>query len=353
MKILLVVIGLTFIFVVIAIARYTMRLGKPVNAAKSDNYYHHRWKDKIIYSPMGNWFELGYSELDADPETFVILHREFGKDKNAVYWKDKRQHADVATFQVDENRIPKDQQHVYYLSTSWPDTMTVVKGANPATYKPYVLKDEQYNQGWFRDDHGFYLEGHAVDVDYQSFQRLNHVLAIDTNHVYITRMKEGEPRVLLAKQENLGGEAIRINDLYARVGSRIFISLWDVEFITLDFDVISSVSVLDDLNIVVNNQLVSRGKLLPEADVASLEILPQNYLRDRQHVFYQGNIIADADPVTFEIVHDAYSKDSSHVFYQTRVLQDADPAKFRMNFAEGTGSDGTRTYRDGELIKLP
>ena len=351
MKVFLLIVGLVLVFIVFAIARYTMRIGKPVDIAKSDNYYHHRWEEKIIYSPMGNWFELGYIEMDADPITFAVLDREFAKDKNAIYWKGKRQFADVATFYVDENRIPKDQQHVYYLRTSWPDTMTVVQGANPTDYKPYMLKGEKYNQGWFRDDHSFYLEGHPADVDYQSFQRLNEVLAIDTNHVYITRIKEGEPKALVAKLKNPGGEALPINDLYARIGSHIFISLWDVELTELDFKAIDSISVLDDTNIVVNDQLVSRGKLIPEADVASLEILPQDYKRDSQHVFYFDKVIPDADPATFEIVHDAYSKDRQHVFYQTRILQGADPSTFKMDFGQGIGSDGVRNYREGELIK--
>lgn len=351
MKIVFLALSIGLVVIVIAIARYTMRLGKPVDAAKSDSYYHHRWNDKIIYSPMGNWFELGYAELDADPETFMILHREFGKDKNAVYWKDTKQRADVATFYLDENRIPKDQQHVYHISASWSDTLMVVEGADPATYQPYVLKDEDYNPGWFRDDHAFYLDGRSVEVDFQTFQRLNLVLSIDINHIYITRSKTDKPITLIKSQKNPGGDATGINDYYARVGNKVLVSLWDVDLIMLDFDAIGSISVLDDVNIVVNNQLVSRGKLLPEVDVASVEVLPQDYLRDRQHVFFQGSIIPDADPTTFEVVHEGYSKDRKHVFFQTRILHDANPSTFKMDFAQGTGSDGIRTYRDGELIK--
>lgn len=300
---------------------------------------------------MGNWFELGYTEMDANPETFLVLNREFGKDNSAVYWKGKRQLADVASFYLDENWIPKDRQYAYYLSTSWPDTMTVVQGANPTAYKPYILKDEKYNQGWFQDDHAYYLDGHAVEVDYQTFQRLNQVLAIDTNHVYITHREEGKPKTLIAKLENKGGEVIRVNDLYAQVGSQIVMGSWNAELTALDFEIINSVSVLDDVNIVVNGQLVNDGKLIGEVDVASLEILPGDYLRDRQHAFYDGNIIPDADPASFEMIYEAYSKDRQHVFYKTSILRDADPTKFKMDFAQGTGSDGVRTYREGELIK--
>lgn len=351
MKIFLLLVSLIIVFVVIAIARYTMRLGNPVDAAKSDSYYHHRWKDKIIYSPMGNWFELGYAEIDADPKTFVVLAHEFGKDKNAVYWKGKRQQADVATFYLDENQIPKDQQHAYQLSTTWPDTMTVVPGANPAAYQPYRLEQEDYNPGWFRDDHAFYLNGQSVEVDFHTFQRLNQVLSIDVNNIYITRNETDKPITLVKSQKNPGGTAIGINDYYARVGNSILVSLWNIELIVLDLPTIESISVLDDVNIVVNSHLVSRGKLMPEVDVASLEILPQNYLRDRQHAFYYDNVIPDADPAFFEVVYEGYSKDRQHVFYKTRVLRDANPSTFKMNFAEGTGSDGVRTYRDGELIK--
>jgi DKNYY family len=351
MKVFFLLVGLVFIFIVITIARYSMRLGQPVNAEKSDNYYHHRWEKKIIYSPMGNWFELGYSEMDADPVTFVVLDREFAKDKNAIYWKGKRQHADVATFYVDEKWIPKDHHHAYYLSTGWPDTMTVVQGANPTTYEPYLLKDEDYNPGWFRDDHAFYLEGHPVEVDFKTFQRLNRALSIDTNFIYITLSETDKPNTLVKSKKNLGGEAMGINNYYARVGTKVMLNLGHLELITLDFDTIHSVAVLDDFNIIINNQLVSRCKLIPEADVTSLEILPQDYLRDRQHVFYFDSIIPDANPATFKVINLSYSKDQKHVFYQTRILHDANPEKFIINFAEGTASDGIRTYREGELIK--
>lgn len=351
MKVILFFILAMIILVGLVITHYSLRLGKPVNEVVSINYYHHRWKDMIIYSPMGNWFELGYTELDADPKTFVVLGSEFGKDMQTVYWRDKKQQVDVASFYLDKSRIPKDKQRVYYLPSNYADSMMVVTGANPMSYEPYQLKGENYNPGWYRDDKAIYLEGRQVQVDFLTFQRLNSALAVDTNAVYIMRSDQGKPKELLAKQANKGGVATHINDLYARVGNQVFLSVWDNEFIVLDFESIQNVSVLDELNIVINGELISRGKRVPLADVSTLEILPQDYLRDNQHVFFKGDVIPQADPTSFEVLNDDYSKDKLHVFYQTRVLPNASPIAFKINYAQGTATDGIHTYRQGEEIQ--
>lgn len=78
---------------------------------------------------MGNWFELGYTELEADPETFTVLSREFAKDKQQVYWKDHVQNVDHTSFTIDEQGTPRDAQHVYY-HYDYGDSLYVIKNAD-------------------------------------------------------------------------------------------------------------------------------------------------------------------------------------------------------------------------------
>lgn len=86
----------------------------PVNKTLSDSYYYNRLKNAIHYSPMGNWFALGNTKMAANVETFEVLDRDFGKDKDKIYYKDKdiTHEADYATFRALDGK-GYDKDHVY------------------------------------------------------------------------------------------------------------------------------------------------------------------------------------------------------------------------------------------------
>jgi len=178
-SILLIVILLGGILIV---KYYIIRLGKAVDNEMSKSYYFHASKKKIVYSPMGNWFELGYTELDADPTSFKTLAEEFGKDNNSIYWKGVKQQVDFASFYMDEN-IPKDNHHVY-AQNSTNELLSIIKGADPTTYKRFDTGVDTWDRYWFRDYQHYFYEDTKLEVDFQSFQRLNNTLAVDTNFVY-------------------------------------------------------------------------------------------------------------------------------------------------------------------------
>ncbi|MBY0435214.1 MAG: DKNYY domain-containing protein, partial [Cyclobacteriaceae bacterium] len=202
MKIFFIAIGIVFIVSVIVIVLFFLRIGKPVNETLSKSYYHHYWKDKIIYSPLGNWFELGYTELDTDPTKFVVIAEHFAKDDSTVFWDNKKvPHVDLATFWVDKGGIPKDASHVYY-NKQYEPKLVVVEGADPKSYHRMNRLDDQYlDLDWAKDDFNYFFKGVKVDVDYKTFKRLNETLAIDSNFIYTVNYDEG----LIRKVENPGG----------------------------------------------------------------------------------------------------------------------------------------------------
>lgn len=58
-------------------------VGDLVDPTKSPSYFLN--KGEIYYSPMGNWFELGYTKCDTDPNTFEVLAENFAKDKHSIF----------------------------------------------------------------------------------------------------------------------------------------------------------------------------------------------------------------------------------------------------------------------------
>lgn len=356
MKIVLIISGAVFLIMVVLFARLFKRMGDPVNKELSDSYYYHRWKSKIIYSPMGNWFELGYTEMEANPETFTVLSREFGKDKDSIFWKGKAQQVDHASFTIDENNIPKDAQRVYY-NLRYSPGLTVIDGADPKTYKPYKLESLTYNQGWARDAESVFLYGKKVNVHGKTFARINQTLAYDSSYLYAivedytseTGTSEDNTKVV-KKIDKPVGTFEAINDFYARIGNTILLSNWKNDFSFLPFKSIDTVKIIDERNIAVNGIFVSDGKQMEDIDLASIEIIDRDFMKDKNSVYYDTQKIEEADPASFTPVSEFYSKDKQRVFYKTQALPNANPDKFSINYNTDTGSDGTYSFKNGQLI---
>jgi DKNYY family len=149
------------------------RIGKPVNGKLSDAYYHHAWKKKVVYSPMGNWFELGYHETEADPATFTVIAKEYGKDAQFVYWKGRKQDVDQLTFEVSEEQIPRDGEHVYF-EPDYENALTVIADADPKTYRQYKEGSTAWYQYWHQDKNYFFVDGKKLAVDRNTFVRLTY-----------------------------------------------------------------------------------------------------------------------------------------------------------------------------------
>lgn len=321
------------------------RLGEPVSAQRSDSYYHHARKKLIVYAPMGNWFELGYHETEADPATFTIISREYGKDLKQIFWKGKAQPVDNKTFLIDDEGIPKDDRHVYY-EPMHKDTLAVIQDADPETYHCYKVGTQASYEFMHQDKNSFFLNGSKINVDRKTFVRLNLTLGVDRNHVYAIVNRSA----VIPKLATPPGDAAAISDNYARIGNAIIFSNWKTDFSVVNFPTIDSVHVLNDLNISVNGQLVRNGALIPGVDVSTWEEIGPDHFKDRNSVYFECLKIDQANAGTFKVVADGYGKDDRHVFYQDKKLNGADPVSFKYEFSTALATDGKLVFKNGEAI---
>jgi hypothetical protein len=356
LKTVLIIIGVLSLASLAFIVSYFYRVGKPVNPVLSDSYYYHAWKDKMIYSPMGNWFELGYTEFNANPKTFSVLSREFGKDSESVFWKGKIQRVQHDSFVIDSQRVPKDAKHVYY-DLDFGDSLKIIEGADSESYARFTPIKELYYYDWARDNQAVYVNGKKLEVDRKTFTVLNSSIAADTSHLYIIKLTEGQlastkGAVHVIRKAPNPGTAKVISANYIQFGNHIALSNWKNEFAMLTFDQIDSVKVIDERNLIINSTLlVSDGEQINDVDITTLEILNRDFIKDKSQVFYDRQKIAGADAASFTPVYEEYSKDKTHVFYKNQILAGANPATFTYNFATGIASDGRLRFKDGLPVK--
>lgn len=342
---------------IVVIAKYyVFRLGKAVNEQISNSYFYHSIKNIIVYAPDGNWFELGYVELEADKDSFVPLAREFGKDNTSIFWKGEKQDVEYGAFYIDADGIPKDSKHVY-STLGWQKQLSVIPEANPQTYQRFDTEIDSWNRYWARDDaHYFYLDK-KIDADYKSFKRINHTIAIDTNSIFAIvdkQLEDGgrvvEIREVIRKSAILNGAIKSINADYAQIGNSIVLSNWKNEFAVVPFETINSTKVIDERNIVVNDQLISDGKLIQGIDIPSFVVLQRDYFKDKDNAYYDAEIIPGANATNFEILSEDYSKDSKHVFYKNNLVENASAQSFTYDYATNVGTDGTKKFKAGKLV---
>lgn len=307
---------------------------------------------------MGNWFELGYSELEANPASFQVLSREFAKDASAVFWKGKKQAVDFSSFRLDEQGIPKDNLHVYY-DQSYGDSLFVVEDANPLSYQLFLPSNKNSYYRWGQDRNFVFLDGIKLLVDKQTFLPLNETIAADANNIYILKRDfdqlAGTPGAtqVIKKAAHAGLPLTPISDNYLQMGNTLILSNWKTDFTTVTFDIIQNIRVVDERNIVVNDVLVSDGKRMEGVDIATLEIIERDYLKDRYKVYYDTKEILSADPSSFAPVFEEYSKDKKHAYYRVQILEGANPTTFSYDYASGIASDGKLYFKDGHRVDKP
>lgn len=334
------------------------RFSGEVDKCISDSYYYAKGSGEIIYSPMGNWFSLGYDKMEADPASFRPIARDFGKDKDFVFYKgNKLPQADHATFVVEDDVI-KDAKHVY-VSADY-SSVKIVEDADPRSYR-YLRDDMGYSSKWAKDDFNYFLYNRKVEVDYPSFRILKNELVADKDFIYETTTIAndtaiwGEP--FLKKRDSVKGEIKDINTVYASMGNTVYAMHAQIGYQKHDFDEIRNMKIVEESTIIVDETLLVKGLNFPYegVDIATFEKLgeeaPYAYYRDKNHVYYEGELIPDGDRDSFRLLDWGYAKDKKTVYFHGEVVEGADPHKFRYDEKRLEWVDGKTVYRFGKAIE--
>lgn len=308
--------------------RFFNPFGREVNKELSDSYYYTRDKEGIIYSPMGNWFELGKDEMEVDMQTFQVLARDYAKDKDQAYFKSRaiNNEIDLASFEVQLGYTPIDKNHVYELNDNYYHIGTkdikalkILEGADAKTFTQISFdfaKDKNFvYQNYKRND----------SLDVASFEEINSHFCKDKKGVYY--YSYGNPTYKI-EEANISG-IVSLTDYYIRDDNNVYFYVGYQNSESLDEVITIPFKNSNAINFFEDNGLV----------------------RIDDKIFYQGEAIEEVDVTTFKELEHGYTKDKNYVFFNGKIIDGADTNTFRYNTNTYTFSDKNHIYEVGEIVK--
>lgn len=313
-------------------------------------------------------FEGACNPIDRDPETFAAVDgSQFEKDKNGVYQgNDKIDGADGKTFEKILDKFGsfyfRDKNAVYYL---W----TKVPGANPDKFEIVGFNFGRDDKHYFRENKilesvdyktfelfkgGFYAKDKRniyncrdgcspiLGVDYETFRVIYPSVAEDKNKGYLgdnSMPKDSdEYRLALLRSDPANCYA----DPYQKADKSSYVEKGGGFGID-------------------KNCLYFHGNVISGSHAASLEMLADGYVKDRNRAYYakpEDVVVGrtdDVDPSSFRVLGGGYARDKSRLYYKMQLTNASDndldsfklidPKSNRWGF---DGEDKSVYYKNGQ-----
>ena len=264
-----------------------------VDRTKSNQFYFQ--KDKVVYVISGNFFSVGGRDIEgADPETFEVLDNTYARDKNYVYFLDRKidnlspiQVAAVPAF-IAPNLKPEKYPSSYLLKT--PESVyymdTLIVGATPDTI-------EALWGLYFRDAHNLY---YSSDIITPINGEISSVDSVQTQYLRMANAMYYKGNKLNANPSTF----ILINDKYSKDHQSVY---------------------YDGVN-------------LKGVDAPSFNILSAYFTLDRNAAYYFNKPVYNSTPETFEILHNSFAKDGQFVYFEQRRIVGETPEEWTVSKAE-------------------
>ena len=292
-------------------------LGLPVDEKISDSHYYTKDKKDVIYSSMGNWFELGKSEMDVDIASFQVLNSKLSKDKNRAYYMN----FPINDVSIDLNSFHStnavwmthyglDKNKVYRFSTlDYMQAKTmIIEEADPKSFK--II-----DGNWAEDHKNRFYRDKKIDVDYQTFEIINKTFCKDKNDAfYYANDTFNRFNAHLESFQKINEQYVKDKDyLY------FYVYYFDKKAMntlsSIPYQDFKDVSFLNAIYLKIGNKVYANGIELPKANSDTFKVLDEYYAKDQNHVYYIGSIIQGADTKTFGLDNQLnLFKDKNHSY---------------------------------------
>ncbi len=299
-------------------------LGSHVEKDVSDSFYFNKSKTDVIYSPMGNWFELEASKMEVDVASFKVLNRHIAKDKNRAYYQSTyivNPDLDLTSFHTKQDQymynIGMDHQNVYLFERNYSSKETVYQIITDADPQTFTIIDYD----WAKDNQHYYHRYKPVQVDYESFERINNRFHMDKNQAYYHTHE-------LFESFDVDVESFKkIDDVYAYDKNYVY---HFVEY--------------------VKDRAENELKLIPNPDSRKVRILNSTHFTTGEKIYYQGFEIEGVDINTFKVIHEYHSKDRYKVYFEGIEIVGADAESFHYDDKIYRYKDKNHTYNQGKPV---
>ena len=315
-----------------------LRSFKKVN----DSDYYFKDKNSIYYEDSGNLHKIE----NADLKTFKDLDYNFAKDKNNIYYKNKKLDGiDAASFEKIEFNFIKDKNGLYKIDED--EEKNEIK-LIPLNEKVNLENFEEIGGNYYKDDKNLYYFGEnefkKIDgSDPNSFEYDNEnytFIAKDKNNVYFDGEKVKGIDVKSA--EGIDGLWIKDKNSVFYQGKKLEkISSNNFNYFDggMSYDII-----LVDKNgaykLMENEN--QKNKIIPldskNIDLKTLERIESpmdssNYFKDKNGVYFLNGEkfvkINGADIDSFEVTMSGkYGKDRNNVYFEGKKMEGENPKKF-------------------------
>ena len=307
-----------------------------------DSDYYFKDKNSIYYEDSGNLHKIE----NADLKTFKDLDYNFAKDKNNIYYKNKKLDGiDAASFEKIEFNFIKDKNGLYKIDED--EEKNEIK-LIPLNEKVNLENFEEIGGNYYKDDKNLYYFGEnefkKIDgSDPNSFEYDNEnytFIAKDKNNVYFDGEKVKGIDVKSA--EGIDGLWIKDkNSVFYRGKKLEKISSNNFNYFDggMSYDII-----LVDKNgaYKLSENENQKDKIIPldskNIDLKTLERIDSpmdssNYFKDKNGVYFLNGEkfvkINGADIDTFEVTMSGkYGKDRNNVYFEGKKMEGENPKKF-------------------------
>ena len=307
-----------------------------------DSDYYFKDKNSIYYEDSGNLHKIE----NADLKTFKDLDYNFAKDKNNIYYKNKKLDGiDAASFEKIEFNFIKDKNGLYKIDED--EEKNEIK-LIPLNEKVNLENFEEIGGNYYKDDKNLYYFGEnefkKIDgSDPNSFEYDNEnytFIAKDKNNVYFDGEKVKGIDVKSA--EGIDGLWIKDkNSVFYRGKKLEKISSNNFNYFDggMSYDIIlvdknGSYKLMENEN--------QKDKIIPldskNIDLKTLERIDSpmdssNYFKDKNGVYFLNGEkfvkINGADIDTFEVTMSGkYGKDRNNVYFEGKKMEGENPKKF-------------------------
>jgi hypothetical protein len=233
-------------------------------------------EDGQVYWSGGTLSAKKYMVKNADYNSFKVLSKDFGRDKNHTYYQNViLPNADPKTFKPLGNNYAKDKNAAYF--EQWR-----IDGSDPNTFNWFNVKETNgVLYTYAKDKNWVYYQSFAISNDPQNFEVLSAV-----NYIFKDSRQVFFKNQTLLNADAASFEALKFPDYTA---SNIFYTAYFKDKHRAYF---------------ANKNLV---QTIEGTDAASFELVSQSnagnaYAKDKKHLYFNGNKVPNADVKTLEIL---------------------------------------------------
>lgn len=296
-----------------------------------------RDKNNLYYT---SWFSGNTIEInDVDLNSLEIIDEAVVKDANNVFYCRQNNRspkgqiiegADPETFEVLYSKhsiYAKDKNNVYYKGSSDSNTLTVLKGANSASF-------QFLNSNYSKDKNNVYHEGEIIEnADPDTFVALaDSVYAKDNNNVYGFFGSKGG---VLESADPASFECV--SWMYAKDNNNVYFNGEIIDGISpTGFQALEEGFLRDNKNVYYKKDFNSPVAKVFYLDAISLVVLDRTFIKDKNGIYYLtedndtrlARQVEGANPQTFNQFKRFIYKDSNNVYIDKNKVNNVDVDTF-------------------------